>query len=74
MQVVEKINIDIDPIMPMSTIVRNCLQLTPPTTCAEPSRTGQRMCAQASKKKTLIVNTMKSIVLLLLACVTIVIG
>ncbi len=50
-QVVEKINIDIDPIMPMSTFVKNCLQPTPPTTCAKPTRTWQEMHAQVRKKK-----------------------
>jgi hypothetical protein len=33
---IEEINIGIDPIMPMSTVVKNYLQPTPPTTCAEP--------------------------------------
>jgi hypothetical protein len=38
-QIIEKINIDIDPIMPMSTIVKNYLQPTLLTTCAELTRT-----------------------------------
>jgi hypothetical protein len=38
-EIIEEIDIDIDPIMPMSTIVENYLQPTPPTTCAEPSKT-----------------------------------
>jgi hypothetical protein len=38
-EIIEEIDINIDPIMPMSTIVENYLQPTPPTTCAEPSQT-----------------------------------
>jgi hypothetical protein len=38
-EVIKEIYIDIDPVMPMSTIVENYLQPTPPTTCVEPSRT-----------------------------------
>ncbi len=68
MEVIEEINIDIDPIMPMSTVVENYLQPTPPTTCVEPSRTWQRMYAQARKKKIPIAKTMKNIVLLLPIC------
>jgi len=33
-EIIEEINIDIDPIMPMSTIIENYLQPTPPTTYA----------------------------------------
>jgi hypothetical protein len=60
-KVVEEVNIDIDPTMPMSTIVENCFQPTPPTTCAGPSRIRQKMHAQARKKKTLIPRRMKNI-------------
>ncbi len=73
-EVIKEIYIDIDPVMPMSTIVENYLQPTPPTTCVEPSRTWQRMRAQARKKKKPIVKTMKNIALLLPACATVVIG
>jgi hypothetical protein len=38
-EVIEEIDIDIDLIILMSTIIENYLQPTPPTTCAEPSRT-----------------------------------
>jgi hypothetical protein len=38
-EVIKEINIDIDPIMPMSTVAENYLQPTPQTTCVEPSRT-----------------------------------
>jgi hypothetical protein len=37
--------------MPMSTIVKNYLQPTLLTTCAELTRTWQEMHAQAKKKK-----------------------
>jgi hypothetical protein len=38
-EIIDKIDINIDPIMAMSAIVENYLQPTPPTTCVEPSRT-----------------------------------
>ncbi len=70
-EVVEEVDIDIDPTMPMSTIVENYLQSTPPTTCVGPSGTRQKIRAQAKKKKTLIPRRMKSIGMFLLACATI---
>jgi hypothetical protein len=50
--------------MSMPMVVQNCLQPTPLTTCAEPSRTWQRMHAQARKKKNPIAKAMKIIFLL----------
>jgi hypothetical protein len=48
-KVVGKIDIDIDLIMSMPMVVENYLQPTTPTTCGKPSRTRQRMCAQAKE-------------------------
>jgi hypothetical protein len=47
--------------MPMSTFVENCLQPTPSTTCARPSRIRQKMHAQIRKKKIPTSRGMKSI-------------
>jgi hypothetical protein len=44
-KVVKKIDIDIDLVMSMSTVVENYLSPTPLATCAKPSRTRERMCA-----------------------------
>jgi hypothetical protein len=53
-EIVEEINIDIDPIMPMSIIVENYLQPTPPTTCAKLSRTRQRVHKLGRRKLLLL--------------------
>ncbi len=71
MEVVKEVDIDINPTMPMSTIVENYLQPTPPTTCVRPSRTRQKIRAQVRKKKTLIPKRMNNIGMFLPTCATI---
>jgi hypothetical protein len=44
-KIVEEIDINIDLVMSMSMVIENDLQHTPPTTCVEPSKIRQRMCA-----------------------------
>jgi hypothetical protein len=70
-EVVEEVDIGTDPIMPMSSVVENCLQPTPPTTCVGPSRLRQKMHAQARKKGTPTSRRMKSIGMFLPTCATI---
>jgi hypothetical protein len=70
-EVVEEVDIDIDPTMPMSIVVENCFYPTPSTTCVGPSGTRQKKRAQARKKKTPTLRKMKNIGMFLLACATI---
>jgi hypothetical protein len=70
-EVVEEVDIDIDPTMPMSTVVENYIQSTPPTIWVGPSKTKQKIHAQVRKKKTLIPRRMKSIGMFFPACATI---
>jgi hypothetical protein len=53
-EVVEKIDIDIDLVMSMSTVVENYLQPTTPTTCAKPHQEQDKRCVHKLGSKKLL--------------------